>query len=178
MGIPANPPPQSRLPDKLLQDDELRAFFTVQQEDMYRLWLRSGGGTDAVSEIVINLDEINDRLDAIELRLNAIEDELIALAARIAYLEGTIVVTAVSVTASGNTTIICTDALTVTMAATPLDKDLVSIKAFNGDKIIINGNGKTMDGETGLIIRRNKQSKIKTGLTMRYSASLSAWSLI
>ena len=45
--------------------------------------------------------------------------------ARIAYLEGTIVVTAVNVTATGNTTIICTDSLTVKMNSTPLDKDLV-----------------------------------------------------
>jgi len=164
MGIPANPPPQSRLPEKLLQDDELRAFFTVQQEDMYRLWLRSGGGTDLVSVI-------GPRLDALELRMTLLE-------ARVTYLEGTIVVTAIDVTASGNTTIICTAAVTVTLAAAPLDKDLVSIKAINGDKIIINGNGKTVEGDTTLTIRQNRASKIKAGLTMRYSSSINTWVLV
>ena len=96
MGVAANPPPQARLPEKLLQDDELRPFFTTLQEDMYRIWLRSGGGTDKVSEIELDLDTINERLSSLESRLT--------------YLEGTIIVTAVDVTAFGNTTIICTDA--------------------------------------------------------------------
>ena len=73
MGVAANPPPQSRLPDKLTEDDDLRFYFTTLQEDMYRLWLRSGGGTDQVSEISeivesargnnqAQVNEINNRL--------------------------------------------------------------------------------------------------------------------
>ena len=172
MGVAANPPPQSRLPDKLLADDELRSYFTVQQEDMYRLWLRSGGGTDQVSEIVLDVDAISARLDAIELRLDSIEAELIVLAARIAYLEGSIVVTDVNVTASGNTTIICVDALTVTMNSTPLDKDLVKVKTTNGN-VTIDGNGKNIDADSSVIIRRNF-----TGLDMVYSSVLNAWSIV
>lgn len=178
MGIPANPSPQSQLPQKLFNDEELRPYFTVLQEDMYRLWLRSGGGTDQVSEIVIDLDAINVRLDTIETRLDVIEAELAALDARVTYLEGTLIVTAVNVTASGNTTIICTAALTVTLAATPLDKDLVSIKASNGDKIIIDSNGKTIEGQAIVTIRKNSKNTFKTGLTMRYSADLSLWVLV
>lgn len=164
MGIAANPPPQARLPEKILQDDELRTFFTVLQEDIYRLWLRSGGGTDAVSEIDLDLTTINNRLDSIEARLT--------------YLEGTLIVTAADITTTGNTTIICTASLTVDLAENPLNKDLVSIKAISGDKIIINGSGKTIDGEASVTIRQNKSSKIKTGLTMRYSSSLSGWVLL
>ncbi len=52
MGIPANPPPQSKMPDKLFNDDELRGYFNGLQEDLYRIWLRTGGGTDEISEIV------------------------------------------------------------------------------------------------------------------------------
>jgi hypothetical protein len=122
--------------------------------------------------------ETSDRLDAIEIRLGLIEAAIVALDLRLTYLEGSIVVTAIDVAASGNTTIICTDSLTVTLAATPLDKDLVSIKAINGDKIIINGNGNTIEGDDTLTIRRNKKSTVKTGLTMRYSASLNTWVLI
>ena len=165
MGIAANPPPQSRLPDKLLQDDELRTFFITMQEDLYRLWLRSGGGTDEVSEIAIDLDTINDRLDAIKLRLDSLE-------ARVTYLEGTIVVTAVNVTAAGNTTIICTAAVTVTLAAEPLNKDLVKVKQTNGN-VTIDGNGNNIDGDSSVTMRRNF-----TGLDMVYSSVLGAWSIV
>jgi len=178
MAIAANPPPQSKLPAKLFEDEDLRVYFGTLQEDMYRLWLRSGGGTDQVSGIVIDIEAINARLDAIEDELDVVEERLNLIEARLDYLEGSLVVTAIDVTTSGNTTIVCTAELTVTLAANPLDKDLVSIKAFNGDKIIIEGNGNTMDGETQLIIRRNKKAKTKTGLTMRYSSSLSSWSLL
>ena len=158
MGIAANPPPQARLPEKLLQDDELRPFFTTLQEDMYRIWLRSGGGTDKVSEIELDLDTINERLSSLESRLT--------------YLEGTIIVTAVDVTAFGNTTIICTDALTVELNADPLDKDLVKVKARNGN-VTIDGNGKNIDGNSSVIIRRNF-----TGLDMVYSSELDVWSIV
>ena len=73
MGVAANPPPQSRMPEKLFNDEELRTYFSTLQEDLYRLWLRSGGGTDSVSEIInisgsgqgnnqAQINEINNRL--------------------------------------------------------------------------------------------------------------------
>lgn len=165
MGIAANPPPQSRLPEKLLKDDELRTFFTSNQEDMYRLWLRSGGGTDKVSDILIDLDEVNNRLDEIDNRLDLLD-------ARVTYLEGSLVVTAVNVTASGNTTIICTDTLTVTLALSPLDKDLVKVKATNGN-VTIAGNGNNIDGDGSVIMRRNF-----TGLDMVFSSTADAWFIV
>jgi len=165
MGIAANPPPQSRLPDKLLADDELRNYFIAQQEDLYRLWLRSGGGTDQVGEIVLDLTTVNNRLDAIEDRLDLLEP-------RVTYLEGTIVVTAANVTAAGNTTIICTAAVTVTLAADPLDKDLVKVKATNGN-VTIAGNGNNIDGDSSVTMRRNF-----TGLDMVYSSSADAWFIV
>ena len=118
------------------------------------------------------------RLDAIELRLDLIEARLDAIEARLDYLEGLTVVTDVDVTTEGNTTIICTAPLTVTLADTPLDRDTVSIKAQSGDKIIIEGNGNTIDGQATLTIRTNKQTKIKTGLTMQYSSEADEWFLI
>lgn len=171
MSIKVNPPPQARLPDKIINDPEMRDYFIYQQEYLFKLWLRSGGGTDTVSEIVIDLDGINSRLDAIEVRLGLIE-------ARLDYLEGSTVVTATNHTTEGNQVVICTAAVTVTLAASPLDRDEVSIKAINGDKIIINGNGETIDGEATVTIRANNKNKIKTGLTMRFSSELSGWVLI
>ena len=93
MGISANPPPQSRLPDKLVPDDELRGYFTSLQQDMYRLWLRSGGGTDKVftisEEIAGILDDlllIDDLIDAISADLILINLELIAINERIVLI--------------------------------------------------------------------------------------------
>ena len=165
MSISVNPPPQQNLPAKLVNDPELRPYFLYQQEYLFKLWQRTGGGTD-------NIGSQQDQIDAIKLRLDAIEGRLDAVEARLTYLEGTMVVTAVSVTATGNTTIICTDALTVTFDASPLDKDLVKVKARNGN-VTIDGNGKNIDGNDSVIIRRNF-----TGLDMVYSSELDAWSIV
>jgi hypothetical protein len=73
MGIAANPPPQSRLPDKLAEDDNLRFYFTTLQEDMYRLWLRSGGGTDQVSEVT---DRVESAQGNNQAQLNEISNRL------------------------------------------------------------------------------------------------------
>lgn len=73
MSISVNPPPQHGLPPKLLNDPELRDFFLYQQEYLFKLWLRTGGGTDNISEstTIINsfnppsqakINEINERI--------------------------------------------------------------------------------------------------------------------
>lgn len=115
---------------------------------------------------------INDEIDAIKLRLDDLELRMTALENRVTYLEGTTVVTAIDVTALGNQVIICTDALTVTMASTPLDKDVVEVKATNG-KVIIDGNGNTIDGSSTITIRRDN-----TGLSMEYSTTADAWFIL
>lgn len=51
MSISVNPPPQQNLPAKLLDDPELRPFFLYQQEYLFKLWLRTGGGEDFISNI-------------------------------------------------------------------------------------------------------------------------------
>ena len=171
MAIAVNPPPQAKIPDKFLNDKESRDFFIYLQEVLFKLWLRTGGGEDTLSGIVIDVDGINSRLDAIEERLDLIEP-------RLDYLEGSTVVTAIDHTTEGNQVVICTAAVTITLALEPLDRDEVSIKAINGDRIIINGNGETIDGEATVTIRANSKNKIKTGLTMRFSSDLSGWVLI
>ena len=118
------------------------------------------------------LNEINEEIIAIKLRLDDLELRVAALEARVTYLEGTTIVTAVDVTATGNQVIICTDILTVTMALTPLDKDVVEVKSTNGN-VIIDGNGSTIDGSSTVTIRRNN-----TGLSMEYSSVADAWFII
>jgi hypothetical protein len=165
MGVAANPPPQSIIPDKILNDDELRDYFVALQNDFYRLWLRSGGGTDAVSEIVIDLDTINGRLDSLE--------------SRVTYLEGLTIVTAIGLTidnaVTGHQTIVCTAAVTIKLDATPTDRDTAIIKVGQKNtKVIIDGNGKLIEeDETMTLRRRNTQRQI--GMALEYSASLDRW---
>jgi len=110
-------------------------------------------------------DGTQDQIDNINIRLDELE-------ARLDYLEGTTVVTAVGHTAEGNQTVICTDSLTVTLALEPLDRDLVVIKATNGN-VTISGNGNNIDGNSSVIIRRNF-----TGLDMEYSSEADAWFIV
>lgn len=110
-------------------------------------------------------NELEGRVADLELRLDLLED-------RVTYLEGTTVVTAIDVMAEGNQVIICTGALTVTMALTPLDKDVVEVKATNGN-VIIDGNGNTIDGDSSVTIRRDN-----VGLSMEYSVAADAWFII
>jgi hypothetical protein len=117
--------------------------------------IRSAGAVNAINEEIVI---IKARLDALE--------------ARVTYLEGSTVVTAVNITSSGNQVIICTDALTVTLAATPLDKDVVEVKVTNG-KVIIDGNGNTIDGSDKVTVRRDN-----TGLSMEYSSTADAWYIL
>lgn len=124
---------------------------------------------NSANESADAIEIINDRLDAIELRLDLLE-------ARVTYLEGLTIVTAVNVTidnsVTGNQVIICTDTLTVTMAAIPLDKDVVEVKSTNGN-VIIDGNGNNIDGDSTVTIRRNY-----TGLSMEYSTTADAWFIL
>lgn len=172
MGIPANPPPQSRVPDKILNDDELRGYFVAQQEDLYRLWLRSGGGTDSVSQIIIDLGVINDRLDVIETRLDLVE-------ARVTYLEGLTIVTATDLTidneVTGHQTIVCTAAVTIKLDATPSDRDTAIIKVGQKNtEVIIDGNGKLIEEDSTMKLRR-RNTKRQIGMDLEYSSSLDKW---
>ena len=73
MAIKVNPPPQQKLPEKIFSDKEMRDYFTYQQEILFKLWLRTGGGEDIISDTAervgatqvnsqAQLNEINDRL--------------------------------------------------------------------------------------------------------------------
>jgi len=69
MVIEVNPPPQVPLPRKILEDKELRDFFIYQQEYLFKLWLRTGGGDDMVDSanqfVTTNqaaLNDLNERI--------------------------------------------------------------------------------------------------------------------
>ena len=81
MSISVNPPPQQALPDKLLNDPELRDFFLYQQEYLFKLWLRTGGGEDSISISVednitrVSIDALlGGKLARLEERVGTLED--------------------------------------------------------------------------------------------------------
>ena len=159
-------------PKKWIEDPELRAVLFYLNKFLHDLWLRTGGGPDFIEENDQDITALTARVAALELRMSIVELRLDLVEDRVTYLEGTTVVTAVDVAASGNQVIICTDSLTVTMALAPLDKDVVEVKATNG-KVIIDGNGNTIDGSSTVTIRRDN-----TGLSMEYSSTADAWFII
>lgn len=122
----------------------------------------------------VNQNEFIDSIAAIELRLDAIELRLDLVEARVTYLEGLTVVTAIDHTVvntvTGIQTIICTAALTVDLILAPNDRDKV-IVISQGFQIVIDGNGKTVNGETTVTLRAG----FEIGLQMQYSSALDAW---
>lgn len=87
-------------------------------------------------------------------------------------LRDDVVVTAADYTTIGDQIIVATDELTVTLNATPEDRELVKIHANNG-RVDIDANGKTINGETDAIIRRNF-----TTWDILYIVELDSWIII
>ena len=118
-----------------------------------------------------------DRIIVLEQEMDDVENRLDIVEAQIAYLEGLTVVTAIDYTidniVTGHQTIICTADVTVFLDATPNDRDTAEIKQTN-TAITIDGNGKTIEGNATLKIRKRNTS-LKTGIVMRYSTAADAW---
>ncbi len=157
MSISVNPPPQQNLPKKILDDKELRPFFLYQQEYLFKLWQRTGGGTDTISDHQDDIDTINAEITAIKVRLDAIEADIVAIKARLDALEA---LTFIQVTATANHTttrneiITCTNtsAITVFANATPntipaANEEIHVMRA--GSRVRVDGNGKLIMGVSG-----------------------------
>jgi len=71
MAIAVPPPPQQRIPAKWLEDDEIRNFITYQQDVIFRLWLRSGGGTDLVDQADASSQATTAIIASLEQRLGS-----------------------------------------------------------------------------------------------------------
>jgi hypothetical protein len=50
MAIKVNPPPALRIPQKINQDPDLRAYFEQVGTILFQLWTRTGGGNDDVAD--------------------------------------------------------------------------------------------------------------------------------
>lgn len=116
-----------------------------------------------------NLSTVTASIDSILVRLDSLE-------ARVTFLEGTLIVTAVDHTTIGNQTVICTAEVTISLTESPNDKDVVRVKQRN-TKITISGNGRNIEGNSELRIRKRNTST-KTGLALIYSKELDEWFVI
>ncbi len=167
-----NPPSALRTPVKFVTDPDTRSYFAQSEFILFQLWNRTGGQTDDIHEGGLALEVLTLRVDALELRMDAVELALQLLQDRVTYLEGSTVVTAVDVTAEGNQVIICTDAVTVTLALAPLDKDVVEVKRTNG-LVTVAGKGNTIDGSSEITLTRDF-----IGYSMEYSSTADAWFIL
>lgn len=172
MSISVNPPPQQNLPTKILNDQELSPYFLYQQEYLFKLWTRTGGGTD-------NIGNQQDQIDAIEAELIIIKARLDAVEARVTYLEGLTIVTPTDLTidnsVTGHQTIVCTAAVTIKLDATPSDRDTAIVKVGQKNtEVIIDGNGKLIEEDSTMKLRR-RNTKRQIGMDLEYSSSLDKW---
>jgi hypothetical protein len=69
MGIDVNPPLQNKIPEELLKSKPMRLFFTQLMEDFFKLWLRTGGGSDIIETSNEYNPKVAAKITDIELRL-------------------------------------------------------------------------------------------------------------
>jgi len=119
------------------------------------------------------LQDIFDSIEIIEGRLDVVEARLDAVELRLTLLEGTFVVTGVNFTTTGNQTVVVTADVTISLTLNPVNKDLVRIKQ-RGTRVTIDGNGRNVEGESSVILRRRKTA-LKSGVGFIYSSELDEW---
>ena len=122
----ANPPPHTRLPPSIQQNRELASVLDEMNFNMFLLWQKLGGGADFVNEALTATYEFDDLAGIVDALLPKKPD---------------IKVTAADYTTIGEQTVICTDALTVTLNAEPKDREQVKVIISNDD-VTVSGNGK------------------------------------
>jgi len=106
---------------------------------------------------------------------SSLNDAFNELEDRVDYLEGTLVVTDVDITTEGNTTIICTAAVTISLTESPNDKDVVIIKQTEY-AVTVNGNGRDIDTVgNSEVIMSTPTTVITSGLVFVYSSELDRW---
>jgi len=128
-----NPPEQLQLPN--LKDVGLLRFLKDLKFILFQMWKRLGAGEDLVAGSVTGLYEFDDLVN------NTAKEQLLS----------DVVSTDVDYTTIGDQTIICTEALTVTLNDEPDDQEVAKIQVTNGD-VTIDGNGINIDGDTDVTI--------------------------
>tara|TARA_R110002020_G_scaffold121837_1_gene276884 strand:- start:86 stop:571 length:486 start_codon:yes stop_codon:yes gene_type:complete len=124
-----NPPKQVILPLEIQQNLPLKKAFDDAYYIMFQMWKRMGGGDDWVDD---------NRSIGYEF------DDLTSLVNSLLPNKPDIKATDIDYTTIGDQTIICNDALTVTLNAEPKDREQVKVIISNGD-VTVDGNGKLIN---------------------------------
>ena len=169
----ANLPP-IQPPRKWLEDPEITRGVQDLYFAVYQLFQRSGGGTDAIEVIDI---QVNLNTTAITILESETEDASIGWPEQ--YLNAGDFSPAFrqSVQASnyvtiGNEILKLSNNVTVTLNAAPNDGERVRIKSATGKPYTVNGNGRLIDGRKAITYRNPYNFK-----ELSYSVELDAWSV-
>jgi len=158
--VKVNPPPNLRIPKEFAAKNDQRSFFEQIITILFQLRQRTGGNVDIIgeaSEVVFDFNPVAAGPSDVSAALKESRN---------------IEVTAIDYTTVTNETVICIDSVTITLNAEPDIQELVVIHAANG-KVTIDGNGKTINGETDALIRDDF-----TTWDVLYITELDSWIII
>ena len=153
----ANPPPHIQLPQSVLAKPDLARLFEQINFDMFLLWKKLGGGEDFVQ----NSTQESYEFDSL-FKYNLKSELQIST-------QGT------DYTTFTSETIICTNAITITLNTEPEDAELVRIKITNSDVII--QSSKLIDNQPAItFIFKNIQGQAM--IDIFYSLDNDTWYII
>jgi len=66
-----NPPPHVKLPKKLAEDPELRAYFQNRDFIQFQLWQKQGGGSDLIEDANQRVPTIHAEVTALQLQIGS-----------------------------------------------------------------------------------------------------------
>ena len=134
--IRVNPPLQLRRPQSVDDNKDLAKAFYDLSYIVNQLLERTGGGEDWIDQNRTGLYEFDDLASLVNSLLPGKPDVKVATS---------------DYTTIGTQTIICTDALIVSLNTSPADRELVKVIISNGD-VTVNGNGKLINKDTDLTV--------------------------
>jgi len=111
----ANPPPHITLPKEVTDKPHLAKLFNDINFYMFLLWKKLGGGSDFIQSAVQNSYEFDDLF-----KVNLDKDIIINTQS-------------MDYTTFTTETVICTDAITITLNDEPEDGEIVRVKITNGN---------------------------------------------
>jgi hypothetical protein len=151
-----NPPPQLRIPESLASDRDSFGYLRQVNQILFQLWVKTGGS----DVLPVEFDDP---------QFQEFED------LSVKYPRSrNVVSTSADYTTIDNDTVVCTNAspITVTLNGSPDDLELVTVK-MTVSRVNISGNGKTIDGNSTVMIDTRYHS-----LDLIYTLDTDSWSII
>ena len=170
-----NPPPIAKRPPEFVNDRGGKdAYFRQLEWIVYQLWVRTGAGDDTVNSTA-NQQIDTDSLYSLFSAFQDIESDLDDLSNQtVIPNDRHVAVVTSNYSVSNDDVVICnnTSRITITLPANPDDQQLVAVKRASFE-IIIDGNGKTIDGSDTITVNRKY-----TTLDIIYTVETDSWHII